>query len=300
VPVDVASYRRWDGRARATRLATLSIAATMIRRRLKNRFLRLILFGVMLGAVGISSLVYYLALEGKVNLGLGRQAELLGITDVNLLALLNRGFDGDIGFWAVLTAALVGTPLIAEDRRAHALPLYFSRPIGTTDYVLGKALSAAFFLAMILLLPRVAMYLVDAGFAEKEGQALRQLPVLLKSLLVGGIGVFLLTSVALGASSMADRPAHAALFFLGLIGLSAALGPVLARFLGASWEALSPYGCIQRIGVELFDVPDRLLIRTRASLKELGVGWAWAGVALWSALGLGLLVVRVRRVEVVT
>jgi hypothetical protein len=255
----------------------------MIRRRLKNRFLRLILFGVMLGAVGISSLVYYLALEGKVNLGLGRQAELLGITDVNLLALLNRGFDGDIGFWAVLTAALVGTPLIAEDRRAHALPLYFSRPIGTTDYVLGKALSAAFFLAMILLLPRVAMYLVDAGFAEKEGQALRQLPVLLKSLLVGGIGVFLLTSVALGASSMADRPAHAAL-----------------RFLGASWEALSPYGCIQRIGVELFDVPDRLLIRTRASLKELGVGWAWAGVALWSALGLGLLVVRVRRVEVVT
>jgi ABC-2 type transport system permease protein len=300
MPVDVASYRRWDGRARATRLATFSIAATMIRRRLRNRFLRFILFAVMLGAAGISALVYYLVLAGEVNFGLRGQVESLGLADVNLLALLNRGFDGDIGFWAVLTAALVGAPVIAEDRRARALPLYFSRPIGHLDYVLGKALSAAFFLAMLLLLPRVAMYVVDIAFADEEGQALRQLPTLLRSLAVGALGVFLLTSVALGVSSVADRPTHASLFFLGLMVLSAALAAWLSRFLGPPWQALNPYSCVQRVGVALLDVPERTLFRTPRPLLEMPVGWAWAGLGVWPGAGLLLLVARIRRVEVVT
>ena len=87
----------------------------------------------------------------------------------DLLPLLNLQFQRSISFWAVLLAALVGAPLIAEDRRAHALPLYFSRPISHFDYVVGKFLALAFFLSLLLVAPPICMYLIDVGFSDADG-----------------------------------------------------------------------------------------------------------------------------------
>jgi ABC-2 type transport system permease protein len=301
VPIDIASYRRWEGgRARSTPLAALAIASTMVRRRMKFKIVRIIVFAFTLISTGLAALVFYLHLQGQGDPMIQQQIRQLGFENVNLLAILNRLFDGAIGFWAFLLAAIVGAPVIAEDRRARALPLYFSRPIGHLDYVLGKAASAAFFLALLLILPRVAMYAIEVAFSEAEGVAWRQLPTLLRSCAAGALGVALLTSLSLGVSSLTERPTYAALFLLGLgvitTGVSFFLAEVLDNF---DWIAVSPYACVYRLALHLVPVPGALSEDT-ADFEKFGVPAAWAGLGLWTALGLGALVLRIRRVEVVT
>jgi ABC-type transport system involved in multi-copper enzyme maturation permease subunit len=300
VPIDIASYRRWEGRARPTPLAWLGIAATMIRRRLKFKIVRIIVFSFAIISSGLASLVFYLNLQGRGDPMIQDQIRRLGLENVNLLAILNRLMDTQIALWAFLLAALVGAPVIAEDRRARALPLYFSRPIGHVDYVLGKAASAAFFLALLLILPRVAMYGIEVAFSDVEGVAWRQMPTLLRSCAAGALGVALLTSLSLGASSLFERPPYAALFLLGLGALTAGVAVFLAEVLDdAGWLALSPYSCVHRIAIDLLPVPAGLSDDT-AELERLGVRVAWSGFAAWISLALATLVLRVRRVEVVT
>lgn len=299
MPIDIASYRRWEGRARATPLAALAIASTMIRRRMRIRFVRIIIWAFALVPSVIAGLVFYFSLQGSGPIAQS-QIEALGLKNVNVLAVLNQLFDRVVGFWAMLLAALVAAPLIAEDRRARALPLYFSRPIGHIEYVVGKAASAAWFLALLLVLPRVCMYAVEVAFSDSDGVALRQLPTLVRSCATGAVGVGLMTSIALGVSSLTERPTYAALFFMGISVVTGGLAFHLAHALGdASWLAVSPYACVQRIGIDLVPVPEQLREDTRF-LATLSVRGAWTGAGLWAALSLGTLVARVRRVEVVT
>ncbi len=300
MPIDIASYRRWEGRARPTPLAALAIASTMIRRRMRNRFVRIIIFGFTLLSSGLATIIFYFTLQGHGKPRLQRQLREFGLENVNVLALLNRLFDTQVGFWGVLLAALVGAPLIAEDRRARALPLYFSRPIGHIEYVLGKAASAAFFLALLLILPRICMYGSEVAFSDAEGVALRQLPTLLRSCADGALGVVLLTSISLGVSSLTERPTYAALFLLGVAVLTTGLSHFLSHVLrDPAWLAVSPWACVHRIGLDLLPVPPQFGSDT-AYLEALKVRGAWTGFGLWTALSLGTLVARVRRVEVVT
>jgi len=300
VPIDVASYRRWEGRARPTRLAAIAIAAAMVRRRMRNRLVRFIIGSFTIVANGLAALFFYLMLEGRGNRMLQHRIREFGLDNVNLLALLSDLFDSAIGFWAVLLAALVGAPVIAEDRRAGALPLYFSRPIRHWDYVLGKAAATAFFLALLLVLPRISMYAIELAFSDAEGTAIRQIPTLLRSCATGGLGVLVLTSIALGISSLTDRPMHASFFLLGTAAFASGLSIFLSHvFRDQNWLAVSPYACVHRIGMEMMPVPDALRLDS-ARLMRLDVKWAWTGLGSWTALGLGTLIARIRRVEVVT
>ncbi|HEX5138406.1 MAG TPA: ABC transporter permease subunit [Planctomycetota bacterium] len=300
MPIDIASYRAWEGRARPAPLAALGIAATTIRRRLRIRIVRIIVFVFLVVSTGAAALVFYGTLTGRGDPRVQEQIRRFGFENVDVLAILNRLFDIAIGFWAFVLAALVGAPVIAEDRRARALPLYFSRPIGHIDYVLGKAMSAAFFLALLLIVPRIAMYGMDIAFADAKGAAWDHMPTFLRSCAVGALGVALFTSLSLGVSSLFERPAYAALFLLGLGALLSVTSLFLADVLESpGWLALSPYACVHRIAIDLLPVPIGLSDDT-AALEKLGIGTAWTGYAAWTALGLFVLTLRVRRVEVVT
>jgi len=301
MPIDIASYRRWDGRARPTRLAAVAIAVTMVRRRMRVRLVRTVIWVFTGSASLIAGLFFFLAREGKGPPILRRRLAEFGLDNVNVLALLNRLFGGAVEFWAVLLAAIVGAPLIAEDRRARALPLYFSRPIGHFDYVAGKAAATAFFLALLLILPRVCMYLLDIAFSDAEGVAGDHFGTFVRSCAAGGAGVVVLTAISLGVSSVIERPSYAALLTLGTVGLAAGLGALLAAqvFHDPAWLALSPWACVQRLGMELLQLPERLQFEDRL-LRGLSMRWAWTGFWGWSIAGFAVLVARVRRVEVVT
>lgn len=300
MPIDIASYRRWEGRAQPTPLSAYAIAATMVRRRMRIRLVRWIVSVFSLLATASAAAAFLFTLEGEGDPYITGQIEAFGLANVNLLAVLNHRLEGTLGWFAILLAALVGAPLIAEDRRAKALPLYFSRPIGHVEYVLGKAASAAFFLALLLVLPRVSMYLVEVAFSGQDGVALRQLPTLLRSLATGGLGIAVLASVALGVSSLTERPTYAALTFLGIAVVASGMSRHLADALrDPDLLVIEPYACVQRIALDLLPVPTQRRPGTE-HLETIDVGLAWTGFGIWTALGLFVLVLRVRRVEVVT
>jgi ABC-type transport system involved in multi-copper enzyme maturation permease subunit len=305
MPVDEASYRAWQGSARATHRVVFAIAGTMIRRLMQWRLVRYLTWVGPLGACFISAVVFGLLREGKASFPLARalQRSGMGIDELlpDLLPLLNLQFQRSIAFWAVLLAALVGGPLISEDRRAHALPLYFSRPISHFDYVMGKFLAFAFFLGLLLLAPPICMYFIDVGFSEVDGALLDRLPVLLKSLVPSLVRIGVLGAIALGISSLARRTNYAALLILGIMMVVGIMGELLARqiFRDPTWRAVSPSACVSRIAVQFLPLPDTLP-QGRGFSVDMDLGAAWLGVGLWTAAGLAVLLARIRKVEVVT
>ena len=182
-----------------------------------------------------------------------------------------------------------------------ALALYFSRPITQLDYVLGKFLTVFWFLSLLLLLPPVFMYVVELGFSGEEGLAARQLPVLAKSLLPGLVGCIVYASLALGVSSLVEKTNQAALLFFGLVMMAFVLSQMFtfALFGDAAWQAISPGNCIQRIAADALPLPPGVGLGG-PHVEEMPLAAAWTGAGAWTAAGLAVLVVRIRKVEVVS
>ena len=303
MPVDQASYRAWEGTARPGRRAALAIAGTMIRNLRRSRMVKALVVAIplLMGGFAVTMFSFSYLLEGISPLESILSQVGLRPSDVNLLAFMNRLGMGVVGTPAILLAALVGAPLIAEDRRSRALPLYFSRPVRHFDYVAGKFLAVAFFLSLLLVLPPILIYLVEVGFSPKDGVALSQLPTLGWSLVPNLARLLVLGAVALAASALTKRTSHAVLLFFGIMLVAYLLGQTLSRqvFDDPSWRALSPGSCVERLGVEYLPLP-RPLERASWSLREMGVGTAWLGLGAWTAAALAVIVARVRKVEVVT
>ena len=63
------------------------------------------------------------------------------------------------GVLMLIMIGLIVPPLIARDLRSRAILIYFSRPIGRLEYLLGKVAIPATFLALITALPGMILYL---------------------------------------------------------------------------------------------------------------------------------------------
>ena len=63
------------------------------------------------------------------------------------------------GLWVLLFVVLVGSDLIAQDRRHNALQIYFSKPLTPNDYILGKLGIVGSFLMGITWLPVLLLWL---------------------------------------------------------------------------------------------------------------------------------------------
>jgi ABC-2 type transport system permease protein len=68
--------------------------------------------------------------------------------------------------FAVFLAALAGPGSIAPDLANNALPLYFSRPIGRTEYTLGRLGTVVALLSLITWVPGMLLFAMQASMAE--------------------------------------------------------------------------------------------------------------------------------------
>jgi len=294
VPVDQASYRAYKGSRRSGRGAPLAIASTMIGKMRRQRLVKIFVYFFPLIVCAIT--VFILSL---VYMSADALPFLKPFADLDNLAWINRGFQDLIGFVTLLVAALIGAPLIAEDRRARALPLYFSRPISHFDYVVGKLLTIWFFLSMLLLLTPVLLYLVEVSLNPKEGIVTERLDTLWRSLVPSLARMIPLSAVMLGVSSLMRRANHAALLFFAIFMPLHGISALLAHtFHDPAWLALSPERAVQAISNHVLPLPRELILRRGRPLPPIGI--AWTSLGLWTAVGLAVLLGRIRRVEVVT
>src|SRR5215212_9739664 len=69
------------------------------------------------------------------------------------------------GAFSFIMTVLVAPPLISRDLANNALPLYLSRPLSRTEYVLGKMAVVVFLLSMITWVPGLLIFLFQASLA---------------------------------------------------------------------------------------------------------------------------------------
>lgn len=98
----------------------------------------------------------------------------------------------------VLILFLIGTitpALISRDIRSRAFLLYFSRPIGRLDYIVGKFLIPATFIALVTTLPAMTLYLFGILMSPDLSVFWSTWDVPLR--IVGGTVVLILPTVSL-------------------------------------------------------------------------------------------------------
>jgi ABC-2 type transport system permease protein len=183
----------------------------------------------------------------RASFGLGRSAKakifpwiIIGmVSAIALVVAVSRaqGAETDIGyqdlpnvgsFLILIFVAVVAPELVSRDLRNHLLPLYFSRPVSRTDYVLAKLGSLIAAVWLILAGPQLLIFVASAfGGADFLGEV----KDLLGGWAMAGIYAILFSTISLLIASLASRRAFAAgaiaavyLISLPVVGVLMALG----------------------------------------------------------------------------
>lgn len=100
--------------------------------------------------------------------------------------------------------------LIARDIRSRALLLYFSRPIGRFEYMLGKLAIPAAFLGFITVLPALVLYLLGVFLSPEPSVILTTWDIPVRILLASAVVILPTVSLALMFSSLTQESRFAA------------------------------------------------------------------------------------------
>jgi ABC-type transport system involved in multi-copper enzyme maturation permease subunit len=194
-------------------------------------------------------------------------------------------------FGVILMCLFVGAPLVARDMKAGALEVYFSKPVLLLDYLIGKWMVIAFFLACMTLFPAVLLLVLDLVFSTREGYLSQWLPLIPRVLSVSALIIATCSFIMLAASSLSRTARNAAVIWFAFH---------MALFI------------LSRMAAGIFTDANLVLLDVRPSLAYLselifqgrpGYSWHWS-VSFLFLLGLmgGALLVllkRLRGVEVV-
>jgi ABC-type transport system involved in multi-copper enzyme maturation permease subunit len=197
--------------------------------------------------------------------------------------------------FVMVACVLVGSPLIAEDRRANALEMYLSRPVTAARYLMGKLATIAFFIALITVVPAALLVLVQLSVSWHEpGEPLRLLGLLVRTLLAAVPWVALPALTITTASSLADRARNAAILWLSVVVM---LEFVVSNILRGVFN--SDGFLLLQLGFNLRQVMN-LVLGNDVDLVTTVPVWASALVLVgWVVVCVRVLLARVRPVEVV-
>ncbi len=199
--------------------------------------------------------------------------------------------------WPMVLVAcvLLGSGLVAEDRRANALELYLSRPVTVRQYLLGKLVTIGAFIAMVTLVPTTILLLAQLSLAwGQPGEAWRLLQLLARTLLAGAVWVAVPSMLIVTASSLTAKARNTAILFLAVVVmLEFVISNILHEiFENDAWYLLQPsFNVRQVMTYVLGDAAD----------FNAGVPlWQSAAVLLgWCVLCIPTMLRRVRPVEIV-
>ncbi len=131
--------------------------------------------------------------------------------------------NGLLVIFTILLASLVCSDLVAADLGDNSFILYFSRPIKTTDYLLGKIIGALWILGLFCFVPLVIFCLAVMGTQSGSSYG-TSLNVLGSTILAGLLTTFIFIPYGIFISSMTKRKSYATIgifmsfFVLTIIG----------------------------------------------------------------------------------
>jgi hypothetical protein len=156
-------YEHWDGRLAERRLPWWPIARTGIRLAFRKKGFKFAFAGAYIPSFVALAGIY--ASEQMENFKAIVQSNRmpLRVDPGYFTTFYTTGF---LLFMLVFVLAFGAAGLVSDDLKHSALQLYFARPLGKKDYILGKLAVVAFFVLMLTAVPGlllVALKLVFAG-----------------------------------------------------------------------------------------------------------------------------------------
>jgi len=182
------------------------------------------------------------------------------------------------GFLMVLVVALVAPPLISRDMQSRAFLLYFSRPLGRIDYVLGKAIVVWTYVALITTVPALSLYVLGV-FLSPDLSVISHTWDLPFRIIAASIWLIVpTTSLALCFSSMTKQSRFAgfawvAIWILGwaayanLTALDLHSGRMVDGSFQSRWTLISLYHSLGTVQTWVFGLePNFAIVRAPATL----------------------------------
>jgi ABC-type transport system involved in multi-copper enzyme maturation permease subunit len=197
---------------------------------------------------------------------------------------------GGFCFALVLVA---GPPLISSDLVNRGLPLYFARPLGRGEYVLGKLSVLVILLSPVTWIPQLVIFFMQSYLAGNGwfGDNLR----IGVGILIGQAAWILTISlIALAVSATVKRKTMARLLFFSIFFIFSIFGSIIAEGMGLVWgQALNIMGMAWLVNSGLLGVA----IPPHAHFPPIWAGWLTLTVAC--AVSLRLLASKIQAYEVV-
>jgi hypothetical protein len=297
MPLFEIGYRRYEGRRTSARLrwwpiarsgVTIAWRSKLLRRLVLVAYLPILYFGPVFFAIGRIT-------DPETDLSRGpwraiAEGVLTGPVVAQLRddptavrtavwALVFTTFASSVQLaLAALVAAVVGPVLISQDLRSKAFLLYFSRPISSVDYLLGKAGTLAGLLATVTLLPCLLLYALSIAFSPSLETVAHTFPVLLDVVLASLAVVVPATLVMLVLSSLTRQARFATVAWAVVCAFGVMFHQVIraTRGLGeASWPRLLSLGeTVRAAQLAAFDVEGRFREVPGAGLASVARGLA--------------------------
>jgi ABC-type transport system involved in multi-copper enzyme maturation permease subunit len=189
----------------------------------------------------------------------------------------------------LVTISMAG--LIADDKRANALQVYLSKPLGRIEYITGKLVALLVYLLGVTLVPAIMLLLVQILFTGSVA-FLRQNLFLLPAITLFALTQSLLSAFTmLALSSLSKSRRFVSIMFAGLIFFTAAMYQALRTITGSrAWAVISPGEMLDVLGNAIFRIEGASAVPT---LVAALVVLLLIGASVW------ILERRVRGIEVV-
>ena len=216
-------------------------------------------------------------------------ADLLDFFQVNTWFFQNLFLRAQL-YLAFVVVLVVGPSLLSADLRNRAMPLYLSRPLTRTDYVLGKLLVLAVLVSAITWAPGLLLFAIQASLGGTEwlGEHWRVAPSMV---FVSAVWTLCMSLPMLAIAAWVKWKPWARIVFMGAILSGTAFGEFYKQFYD-SWLGSM---------VVAFDVTAALsasVFGTQGNVEMPGAA-AWLAAGLLVAVSAALLYRRVRAFEVV-
>jgi ABC-2 type transport system permease protein len=156
--------------------------------------------------------------------------------------------------FAIFLAALTGPGLIAPDLANNALPLYFSRPLRRSDYILARLITLFGLISLVTWIPGLLLFGMQAGMADASW--FRANWKLGFGLVAGFIiWVLLVSLVAMASSAYARLKAVSGGLVLGFFFIMSGISQMVNAIFRVTWgNALSPTWASYRLWCAMLDV----------------------------------------------
>jgi len=296
MPVYVQHYRLWAGRPTPRWLRWTVITRYHIRQLFAGKGRHPLT--ALLAASGLINVVFLAFIYIWANLDL---LLLIGMPKPHLPKINSEFFLYPFipqGFICGLLTLMVGSGLIADDRRDNAIALYLSKPLTSAEYLLGKLGVLAFFILAVTAVPVNLLFLFEVlmhgGWAFFKAHWWLPLSITAYSLVIAAV----CGSVILMASSLVKKGALAGVlvigFFVGHNILAGILGDI---FRSRRMMMLSLQFDLHRLGLWIFGVTANES-RTVRHMPFSGPDAAWVVLAVVLVCS-AIVWRRIRPVEVV-